>query len=473
MIFSPQTKYMFNFFNLYRNPLDFDINFFSSKRRSPCYETSPDIPKQNFVRVSRSLDIYNSCFLFIIILYYLLPSFANAVNLNDAIITAQINNRNIKLEQIRLNSVKTEKTRAIAEFLPNISADASHGQRNSFYRGQEFDRSTKQTTKEIKLEQPIFDGLHSVLKFREAGYKIESGSAKTSDKIQEISLAAIQSYCNLFRYQELAKIHEENKKLGKHFLELIKRRKEARIIDKADIIKFTYEASLTEEKYFDALNRLSKAKFDYQNVIGELHDNLIEPEIIEVEFNSDKVLESVLTNNHNIKSYHYNYLAYKAAYNAEKSNFSPKIFLSASASKQNNVVYLNNQDLNTRSVFLNVSVPIFQKGVEYANLSKARYDKDAAMEEYEITKDSIKKEVKQAVEEYRFFSNMNKTNKQLFNMAKDRADILTTRSKSKVEDPIEVARAEIETNDRKINYIESRMDLIVTHYKIKYFLGEI
>ena len=49
-----------------------------------------------------------------------------ATNLRDAIDTAQVNNRNIKLEQIRLNSVKTEKTRAIAEFLPNVSANASY-----------------------------------------------------------------------------------------------------------------------------------------------------------------------------------------------------------------------------------------------------------------------------------------------------------------------------------------------------------
>lgn len=396
-----------------------------------------------------------------------------ATNLRDAIDTAGANNRNIKLEQIRLNSVKTEKTKAISEFLPNVSANAGYGQRNSYYQGQTYDRSTKQKTEEIKLEQPIFDGLHSVSKYREANYRIKSGSSKTSDKIQEVSFVAVQSYCNLFRYQELIKLQTENKELGKKFLNLVKRRKDVRIIDKADIIKFTYETSLTEEKYLDALNRLNKAKFDYQNVVGQLHENLIAPEVIEEEFDKEKILESALTNNHNIKSYHYSYLASKAAYNAEKSNFLPKVSLTASSSKQDKVVYLNNQDLNQQTVFLNVSVPIFQKGVEYANVSKAGYDRDAAKEEYEITRDNVTKEVNQALEEYRFFSEMNKTNKKLFELAKNRAEIFTKRSNSKVEDPIEVIRAKIEANDRKINYIDSQMDLVITHYKIKYFLGEI
>jgi outer membrane protein len=410
----------------------------------------------------------------IILFYFLIGSGeALAINLSDAITTAQANNRNIKLEQIKLKSTKTEKTRAIAEFLPNVSANASYGQRNSFYQGQTYDRSTKQKTEEIKFEQPIFDGLHSVSKYREANYKIKSGSAKTSDKIQEISFAAVQSYSNLFRYQEIIKLQEENKRLGKKFFDLVKRRKDVRIIDKADIIKFTYETSLTEEKYIDALNRLNKAKFDYQNIVGELHDNLTKPEIAEEEFSKDKVLESAITNNHNIKSYHYNYLASKAAYNAEKSNFLPKVSLTASASKQDKVVYLNNQDLNQQSVFLNVSVPIFQKGVEYANVSKAGYDRDAAREEFEITRDNVIKEVNQTLEEYRFFSEMNKTNKKLFELAGNRAQIFNKRSNSKVEDPIEVIRAKIEANDRKINYINSQMDLVITHYKIKYFLAEI
>ncbi len=420
------------------------------------------------------MRLHKKHYISIILCYFLICSNeASATNLHDAIDTAQANNRNIKLERIRLNSVKTEKTRAISEFLPNISADAGYGQRNSFYQGQTYDRSTKQRTEEIKLEQPIFDGLHSVSKYREANYKIKSGSAKTSDKIQEISFAAVQSYCNLFRYLELTKLQEENKRLGKKFFDLVKRRKDVRIIDKADIIKFTYETSLTEENYVDALNRLNKAKFDYQNVIGELHENLAKPEIAQEEFSKDKVLESALTNNHNIKSYHYSYLASKAAYNAEKSNFLPKVSLTASASKQDKVVYLNNRDLNQQSVFLNVSVPIFQKGVEYANVSKAGYDRDAAREEYEITRDNIIKEVNQALEEYAFFLQMNKTNKKLFELAENRAQIFNKRSESKVEDPIEVIRSKIEANDRKINYINSQMDLVITHHKIKYFLGEI
>jgi outer membrane protein TolC len=416
----------------------------------------------------------HQCFKIVtLFLFFIVFEQAFATNLRDAIDSAQANNRNIKLEQIKLNSIKTEKTKAIAEFLPNISANISHGQRNSFYQGQSYDRSTKQNSEEIKIEQPIFDGLHSISKYREANYKIKSSSARNQNKIQEISFATVQSYCNLFRYQELLKIRKENKELGKNFFNLVKRRKEVRIIDNADIIKFSYETSLTDEKYLDALNRLNKAKFDYQNLVGELNENLVKPEILVEEFDKNKILELALANNHNIKSYHYNYLANKAALNAEKANFLPKISIVASASKQDKVVYLNNQDLNSKSVFVNVAIPIFQKGFEYANTSKARYDRDIAKEEYEISKDDISKEINQAFEEYNFFFEINKTNKKLFEMSIKRAEIFKKRLKSKIEDPVEAIRAYIEANDRKINYIDSEIDLVIAQYKIKYFLGEI
>ena len=52
-------------------------------------------------------------------------------------------------------------------------------------------------------------------------------------------------------------------------------------------------------------------------------------------------------------------------------------------------------------------------------------------------------------------------------MAKDRSGIFNKRSELEVEDPIEVIRTMIEANDRKINYIDSQMDLVITYYKIK------
>ncbi|MBM5782181.1 MAG: hypothetical protein FJ368_02025 [Pelagibacterales bacterium] len=415
--------------------------------------------------------IFGIFFLLQFFCFFVQNSFATEIQ--DAIESAKANNRNIKLENIKLKSTKTLKSEAISEFLPNVKADIQYGNRNSFYQGQSYDRSTKQEVKEISLEQPLFDGMHSILKYREAKYKIKSGEALVSDKVQEISFAATQSYCNLYRYQELTKFYQLSQSLSSEILSLAKRRKNSKLIDKSDFIKFEYEASVAEEKYLDSLNRLNKAKFDYEIVIGQMHENLIAPLIKDELPNANEILENAIRQNPNLKSYRYNYLASKASYNSEKSNFLPKVSLSATASNQSNVVYLNNQDLNSRSLFFNVSVPIFQKGVEFSSLTKAKYNKDAALEEYEIAREEMEKEIAKSLEEYRFYKELNKSNERLSTLAQERVNSISEKIHSKVEDPIEFIRAKIELNDKKISHLNSQMDLAITYYKIKYFLSEL
>lgn len=410
----------------------------------------------------------------LIILISLLSSQkAFAINMFEAIELAKDNNRNIKLEKIRTKVTEVGKSEAIAEFLPKITASATYGQRYSYYSGQTNDSSLRQSTRQLNVEQPIFDGFHSVSKYKEAKYKIKSAHLKTSDKILEISFEAVQAYSNLFRYEKILSLQKQNQQLAEKFLKLAQRRKDIRIIDNNDIIKFEFETSIAKEKYLDSLAKFNKAKIDYLNVVGEIHNSLKEPRIIDKEFDVEEIIQNVLQGNKKIESSRYEYLASKFAHSAEKSNLSPKLFLTASVERQESVIFLNNRDLNNRSLFLNLTVPIFNKGIEYSNIAKARYEKEANLEEYEITKDQMIQEAKQSFEEYRFYQEINKSNLNLFELSKKRFAIFQKRQSTRVEDPIEVIRVNIEKNEREINYINSRIDMVIAHYKIKYLLGEI
>ncbi|MBL6665275.1 MAG: TolC family protein [Rickettsiales bacterium] len=410
-------------------------------------------------------------FTLFLLLFAIQNSFA--VTIDDAINEAKSGNRNIKLEKLRAKAVRSKKREAIAEFLPSVKVKASYGQRRSHYNGNQNDPSLRQSSRELVIEQPIFDGFHSVSKYREANYHLKSANLKALDKEQEISFVAAQVYCELYRYQRVAKLQEENFKLAQKFLSLAKRRKYFKIIDKADIIKFQFEASINEEKSLDAKTRLNKAQIDYVNVIGKLDGNLVKPNIPREYFNEDKIVSEALRGNKSVESSRNSYIASKYAYSAERSNLSPKVYLTGTMDKQESVIYLNNRDLTNRSLFLNLSVPLFNKGIEYSNIAKARYEKQSALEEYEIAKDNLVKEASRALSEYKFYGDINKSNKKLFKMAKQRSNIFHKRKESRVEDPIEVIKVQIEQNDREINLINSEMDLAIVYYKIKYLTGQL
>lgn len=408
-----------------------------------------------------------------LILLFCVCDYSFAIDINSAISQARLGNRNIKLEKLRAKVVLSKKREAIAEFLPSVKAKATYGQRHSHYYGSQNDPSLRQATRELVVEQPIFDGFHSVSKYREAKYSLKSANLKASDKEQEVSFLAAQAYCDLYRYQKISELQEENFNLAKNFLSLAKRRKYFKIIDKSDIIKFEFEAAINEEKSLDAKTRLNKARTNYINIIGNLESQLTKPHIPDENFSEDSLLGDVVQGNKAVESSRNNYIASKYAYSAERSNLSPKLYLTGTVDKQESVIYLNNRDLTNRSLFLNLSVPLFNKGIEYSNIAKARYEKQSALEEYEIAKENLVKEASQALSEYKFYGDINKSNKKLFNMAKQRSNIFYKRKEARVEDPIEVIKVKIEQNDREINLINSEMDLAIVYYKIKYLTGQL
>lgn len=410
-------------------------------------------------------------FLFICsLLFFLSSNKSLAITIDEAIEEAKNNNKTIKMEDYKLQSAESLKREALGEFLPSVKASAQYGSRRTNFSAT---KNGHYETKELEVEQPLFSGFQSVAKYREADYKVKSKTSENKNKKHEIILSAITSYCNLFRYQELIKLQEENKKLANSLFSLIKRRGELKINDKSEVIKFRYELANIESSYFEISNKLAKAEYEYQNVIGELHKNITKPTIAQEDIMQEATIQNAIENNQNLKSYHFNYLASKAAYNAELASLSPTVSLVGSISNQQNAFYYSGQDYNNKSIYFNISVPIFQKGIEYSNIIKASHDKSAAKEEFEVIKDNLIKELRQTIEEYNFYRQFNFHNKQLVVLAKDRADIFKKRFDAGIEDPIETIRAKIEFNQRKAELINSEMDLVIAYHKIKFYLGEI
>ncbi len=402
-----------------------------------------------------------------------LPKILLGENLDQAISKAKQHSLEIKIQKIQVNILQKDRDKIISEFFPAISANINIGQRNSYYEGQTYDRNSSQNIKEIKFDQPIFDGFSTITKFRESGYQIKSINQKTQQKISETSLKAIEVYCNLYRLENFVKIYHQNYQLSNKIFQLLQRRNKLRVLDNSDIIKFSFDQKIIEEKYFESLNKLNIAKIEYENVIGNIQENLPIPQVEFQDFNNLEIEEKLINENFNIKSQYYKYLASRANVNLQKTNFSPKISFIASASKQEKVAYLNNADLNSKAIFLNFTIPIFQKGVEFANFAKAKLEQDLAFEEYQNIKKNIFNEIKKTFQEYNFIQKSNQRNLDILDLAKKRLKILQQRSSLKIDDPIDNLQANIDKNDREINLLNSQIDKIICYYKIKYLLGDL
>ena len=151
----------------------------------------------------------------------------------------------------------------------------------------------------------------------------------------------------------------------------------------------------------------------------------------------------------------------------------PSVSLAASISREKNVTYLQGKDLNAKVISLNIAIPIFSGGVEYANIIRAKNQSLASLKEYEIGKDNLLKESAKAIEEYQFLTKLNIANKKLSDLAQNRKNIIDKRFMAGFEDQIDLMRSKLELNERKIDYLNSEIDLNLAYYKIKYYLGEL
>lgn len=405
-------------------------------------------------------------------LFLTIAASASAASLDDAIDSAKTNNKNIKADDFKLEATKSLKQEARSEFLPSVSVSGQYGQRKSNIRNTS-NKYQNNKVEELKLEQPLFNGFGSVAKLNEADYKIQSATQQNQSKKQEISFYAAKTYCDLYRQQEIIKVRDENKGLVNQIYGLARDRFGKKVFDEGDLIKFKYELANAENNYFEAESKLIKAKFEYRNVIGDITNQLALPKIKREKFDEKATVEKAIMTNSNLRSYHFSYLASKSAYSAEKSAFSPTASFVASVSRQKNSLYLGDQQFENRSAYVNVSVPLFQKGVEYSNLSKANNQSRAAREEFQATREDLIKQVGQAIQEYQFYLKLNDSNEQLVALAQDRVAVLQKRFEAKVGDSIEFIRSKIELNEKKVDFINSQMDLVIAYYKLKLFLGEI
>jgi outer membrane protein TolC len=408
----------------------------------------------------------------VLILLVFSPKSVFSVTLEEAISYAEVNSNNIQLENYRLEAAKTLKIEAISAFLPNIRANLRYGQKkdNHDLRDKSFNH---EGIEEIRAEQPLYDGMRSVSKYQEADYKIKAALAQNNDKKQEVAFNAANAYLELFRYQEISKLQKQNKAFADKILSLVTRRKEVRIIDNSEIIKFNYEIAAIEEKYLNSISKFLKAQFDYQNVIGKLDDNLKAPNLKADLLKSDQIIATILAKNYYLQSSHYNYLASKLNYSAEKSKLLPSVSLAGSISREKNVTYLQGKDLNAKLISLNIAIPIFSGGVEYANIIRAKNQSLASLKEYEIGKDNLLKESAKVIEEYQFLTKLNIANKKLSDLAQNRKNIIDKRFMAGFEDQIDLMRSKLELNERKIDYLNPEIDLNLAYYKIKYYLGEL
>ncbi|MFZ8865217.1 MAG: TolC family protein [Rickettsiales bacterium] len=402
-----------------------------------------------------------------------------AKTLTEVLNYSLVNNSNILLEQARLENVRATKQDGLVGFLPNINASYQRGRKKddvlAIERANNLDKMSDQDIRSFNISQPIFQGFRNYYKIKEINANIAEATFYYQYKRNEILLAVIEAYFNLYKHRKIISLYKDNISLHEKLLSLIRQRNDLGELAAHDLVIY-------EEKLFNILlenmeirKELFKAEQEYTNLVGHIDFDLEIDKFNVNDFptNQQAFLNVGLASNPNLKRFKEKTNSIIAKLKQMRGAFSPNIELVGEISEQQSVTYLNNRDLRSESLNFNVTIPIFQKGSEYFNLHKINKELSFAKQEYQVNYQELKNNMIKIYKEYSFYEEMLEENQLLLKFKQDKITALNEQVRHGVGDIIDLLNAKIELKNIEVQEINNQINYYLSYYKILFFTNKI
>ena len=398
-----------------------------------------------------------------------------AFSVENAIDFAIKNNHEIKLYEDKLKNSKNFNYRAIAEFLPKISFNIQSGERvnNNYLDDNRNDqKKTKFHSREISVEQNIFNGFSSIINLKKSDkqYLIELLNLK--DKKQNLAVEVARFYANIFWQKKNLESYKKILKITKQILDIKSRKFASKLIDKEELIQEQIELSNLNQKILSEELELIKNHQDFFALVGAEFEGDIKIDITKNNFKKSEVLQKI-EQNFLLQSKYLKYQLSLDDQSSRTSEFLPKISIISNISKQKNNLYYADKEINNRSIILNFSIPIFQQGLEFIDYKSSKNQSEIVLDEYQIYKNNLIADISKASDEIDATSKNLIICYEILNFLEEKKRILQSKHNAKIIDLIEFYNAEIALEEQKITHNKLENLLTISCYKVLGLIGEV
>lgn len=303
---------------------------------------------------------------------------SNNITLDEAVQSAYQNNQELKVQFYSLESSKSLRQKSVGGFLPRVSYDINKGDKK--YKIS--DNPTVNgdvNTRDFNISQELFNGGKTIFDFKRANSLVKREQFLLSSKKQSVALEVIKSYINILKNAELLDVEEENIQSYQKILSYTKKRMRARDATKSDLAKAEadYISSLNNRQILKnnfssamaTLSKLTGFRNDEINSLAEFSQADLQKQF--TDFNQINIKDTALNNNPDLKAEEQAYQSAKYESYMAKADLSPSATFNYQISEDKKSIYFNNLAQRNNSVFVSFHIPIFNSGVEYANIGYA------------------------------------------------------------------------------------------------------
>lgn len=352
----------------------------------------------------------------IIIMLYLPILLLNPITLEESIILAKQNNKEMLAEKSGFESANWAKKNTFTNFLPKISFnsmlvridDETYEQANEIGQIPVFNSGIptgdyipfsaaalsggfyKTTyTNDITVQQPIFNGGKVILGYQMAELARQQAELAVKNKEKDLTYAVASTYFGILKLQDLKILSEKSLNSTLSHLETVLKKYDVGTAKKSDVLQWQVKMKNDETAIREIENSIKEITGYWQNLLGKAESDLpskitrteYDFEIAdytlkndaEIDLAVDDFMQNVKKSSPTIQTLDIAKKLMQKNYKMAQGEFLPSLNLQYSYQIESDDKwnFEGEDNWNLAAVF---SWPIFSSGTNYTNLKKARFD---------------------------------------------------------------------------------------------------
>jgi len=306
--------------------------------------------------------------------------------LQDALASAYSNNPTLQTSRAQLRATDEGVPQALAGWRPTVVVGAGYGYGFGTVRTNETERSRGGagrnnrdiTTITPTITQPIFRGGQTRANTNQADNRVFAQRGRLIATEQQVFTDTINAYVNVIQTQQLLQLNTNNEQVLARQLQATNDRFRVGEITRTDVAQAEAALAGARAQRQTSEGNLQTARSNYRRFVGELPEQLIEPQPIKLPIkNQNEATQLAGQNNPNVIAAQFEDAAARDAIDVAFSQLMPQLSIQAQGGLTNGQQVAGQSTLGA-TVLLNASVPLYQGGAEHSRVRQARQTEQQA-----------------------------------------------------------------------------------------------
>ena len=304
--------------------------------------------------------------------------------LQDALAAAYANNPTLQAARAQLRATDEGVPQALAGWRPTVTLGGGLGYgdgsiRAANQRGTSYTRNNRDVaTAQATLTQPLYRGGATRAGTNQADNRVFAQRGRLLATEQQVFTDTINAYVNVIQTQQVLQLNINNEQVLSRQLQATNDRFRVGEITRTDVAQAEAALAGARATRQTSEGNLQTARATYRRLVGELPNQLVEPQPIKLPVrNQAEAAQLASANNPNVVAALFDDAAARDAIDVAFAALMPQLSVQAQAARSDNASVAGQRTIGGQ-VLLNASVPIYQGGSEYSRVRQARQTEQQA-----------------------------------------------------------------------------------------------